>query len=385
MALFFAVVAGTAASILLDLLPSEATSLRLARRDVEASQVCEAGFRDCEAWISYQLKQDLEPLVTVSTTRNGLLKDWSWRAQITADPFTPPNPASGLRMYKIEVVASWENLPKRKLLCWLQAGVNFTKYAVFTNNTPPPGWTSFFMRYNQTAVDGSFRTNGRVRLSIPTNFFSGPIQANKGFVGMVTASGNTGVGDGIEYDIAAPSTAQHYDRMSTLGRPGFQTGAAPMAMPASPVPYANAAYGSVPPSSPPAGVSVNSSGGIYVKGTIDSLVLSVDLMGNSVYTITQGGVTTKVTRVSESPVGPAPVGTRLVERGSVQTVVPNLGTGVLYATDGISAVNGTVRGSNTIPWPRTSATIRTSKSPAASFEPIPFPAPNRLPNATTSG
>ncbi|ODT63375.1 hypothetical protein ABS71_14380 [bacterium SCN 62-11] len=348
LALFFSVAAGTAASVLLDLLPNEATSLRLARRDVEASQVVEAGVRDCMAWISHQLKNDVEPLSTVSTSRNGNLGAWTWAATITADPFTPPNPTSGLRMYKIVSTASWDHQPKRKVVCWLQAGVSFTKYAAFTHNTPPPGWTSFFLRYNQTAVDGAFRTNGRVRLTIPSNFFSGAPPTNQGFLGTVTAAGSTGAGDGIEYPLSAPTGQHDYERMSNQGRSGFLTGAAPMAMPSSTQPYASAAYGSLPPASPPAGVTVNPDGGIYVNGALDSLVLSVDLLGNSVYTMTQGGVTTRVTRVSESPVGPASVGTRLVEQGSVQTVVPNLGSGVLYASEGISAVNGTVRGDNTL-------------------------------------
>lgn len=348
LALFFAVAAGTAASVLLDLLPNEATSLRLARRDIEASQVSEAGVRDCMAWISHRLKNDLEPLTAPSTTRSGSLGKWTWSAVISADPFTPPNPSTGLRMYKIVSTASLDHQPKRKVVCWLQAGVSFTKYAAFTHNTPPPGWTSFFLRHNQTAVDGAFRTNGRVRLTIPSAFFGGVTPVNKGFLGTVTSAGTTGAGDGMEYVDQAPSTQHHYERMSSHGRSGFMTGAAPMAMPSSPQPYANAAYGSVPPASPPAGVSVNPDGGIFVNGAVDSLVLSVDLLGNSVYTITQGGVTTRVTRVSESPVGPAGLGSRLVEQGSVQTVVPNLGSGVLYATEGIGAVNGTVRGDNTL-------------------------------------
>lgn len=348
LALFFTVAAGTAASVLLDLLPNEASSLRLARRDVEASQVVEGGVRDCMAWISYQLKNDVEPLTTVSLNRNGTLGAWNWTATITADATTPPNPPAGLRMYKLECTALWDHQPKRKVLCWLQAGVSFSKYAAFTHNTPPPGWMSFFLRHNQTAVDGSFRTNGRVRLSIPSTYFTGAPPVNKGFLGTVTSAGTTGVGDGIEYPVAAPDGAPDYERMNSSGRSGFLTGAAPMAMPASPLPYANAAYGSLPPATPPAGVTVNPDGGIYVNGAVDSLVLSVDLLGNSVYTITQGAVITKVTRVSESPVGPAPLGSRLVERGASQTVVPNVGTGVLYASDGISAVNGTVRGSNTL-------------------------------------
>ena len=348
MALFFAVVAGTAASILLDLLPNEAGSLRLARRDVEGSQAAEAGVRDCMAWISHQLKADLEPLSTVSTTRNGSIGDWKWTAIITADPFTPPNPAAGLRMYKIESTAWWDFKPKRKVLCWLQAGVSFTKYAAFTQTTPPPDWSSFILRPDQTAVDGAFRTNGMVRLSIPSSVFSGPTPTNRSFLGMLTAAGSTGAGDGIEYPIAAPTTAAHYDRLSSLGRPGFLTGAAPMEMPASPAPFADSAFGSAVPSTPPPRVTVNPNGGIFVNGTVDSLLLSVDIGGNSVYTINQGGVVTRVTRASETAVGPAPIGSRLVEQGVTQTVVPQLGSGILYATNGISAVNGTVRGPNTL-------------------------------------
>lgn len=347
-ALLFSVITATVALMLLDLLPSEATSLRLARRDVEASQAAEAGVRDCMAWISFQLKANVEPLSTPTLTRSGSLANWSWSAVITADPQTPPNPPVGLRMYRVDSTALWDGQPRRKIVCWLQAGTSFAKYAAFTHNTPPVGWTSFLLRDNQTAVDGAFRTNGTFKLDIKSTYFSSPFPSNRSFLGMVSAAGSTGVGDGIDYLDASPSTTSDYNRMSALGRPGFQIGVNPMAMPASSQIFADSAWGGTAPPAPPAGVTVNPSGGVFVDGPVDSLVLSVDGGGNSVYSITQGGTVTTITRVSDTAVGPAPVGSRLVQVGATQTVVPGLGSGVLYATGDINAVNGTVKGPNTV-------------------------------------
>ncbi|MBT9588233.1 hypothetical protein IV102_33155 [bacterium] len=348
LALFFTIVAGTAALILLELLPSEASSLRVARRDVEATQAADAGVRDCMAWISFQLKNNIEPLSTPTLARSGTIGSWNWQALISADSQTPPNPQVGIRMYKVESTARWDSIPKRKIVCWLQAGTSFSKYAAFTHVTPPPGWTSFILRDNQTAVDGSFRTNGVLKLDIPPAYFGSAFPANRSFLGMVTASGSSGSGDGITYLNASPSSASNYDRMNSLGKPGFQIGVSPMAVPAGPQPFANAAWGGTAPPTPPVGVTVNPAGGIFVDGVVDSLALSLDAGGNSVYTITQGATVTKVTRVSDTPVGLAPVGTRLVQVGASQSVVPGLGTGVFYATGDVAAVNGTVKGDNTI-------------------------------------
>jgi hypothetical protein len=350
MALFFTVLATTGSLILINVMPSGAASLRALRRDVETNQVAEAGIRDCSAWISYQLKNNIEPLTTPTTTRTGSLGMYNWSAVITADSQTPPSVPSpiGLRMYKVESTVSASGTPKRRVTCWLQAGTNFTKYAAFTEQTALPGWVNYGLYKNQRTVEGAFRTNGILKLWIPSGYYGGV--TTPAFNGLVSTSGTTGVGDGIDYaiGISGPSNASEYHDLHTLGKPGLAVGVSPMFMPTGPQALANAAWGGTSPATIPAGVTVNPAGGVSVGGDINDMVLSVDAGSNPVITITQGGTTTKVTRVTDTAVGGAPVGSRLVQVGATSTVVPGLGSGVVYSSGDILKLKGTNKGATTI-------------------------------------
>jgi hypothetical protein len=347
LALFFTVIAITASTALLNLIPSEAASLKIVRRDVEANQACEAGVRDWMAFISHQLKNSAEPLSTPSATRSGTLGRWSWSAVATADPSTPPHPRAGLRMYRVESTALWDGTPKRRVTAWLQGGVNFTKYAAFTGHTPPPGLATFVGIKDQTTVEGAFRTNGQLRLSLPSAYWTGSF-TNTSFTGLLSASGVATSSDGIDYFMTAPSSLSDYNRMNRLGKSGFEIGASPMALPSGPQPFANSAWGGPPPITPPPGITVNPTGGIYITGTVNKMDLGVDGGGNPYAVFRQGATTTKVTRVTDNPVAGVPVGSRAVEVGGVTTAVSGLGTGTIYASGDILELAGTNKYATTI-------------------------------------
>jgi hypothetical protein len=350
MALFFTVLATTGSLILINVMPSGAASLRLLRRDVESNQAAEAGIRDCSAWISHQLKNNIEPLTTATTTRTGSLGVYSWSAVITADSQTPPSvpTPNGIRMYKVESTVSTNGTPKRRVTCWLQAGTNFTKYAAFTENTPSAGLVNFAIYKNQQTVDGAFRTNGTFKLAIPTGYYGGV--TTPAFNGLLSASGSTGLGDGIDYSagIAGPTTAAQYQDLHKMGKPGFAVGISAMNMPTGTSVIKDSAWGGTAPGTIPAGVTVNPSGGVAIGGDVNDLVLSVDGGSNPVVTITQGATITKVTRVTDSPVGGAPIGSRLVQVGATSTVVAGLGTGVVFSSGDILQLKGTNKGATTI-------------------------------------
>jgi hypothetical protein len=350
MALFFTVLATTGSLILINVMPSGAASLRLLRRDVESNQAAEAGIRDCSAWISHQLKNNIEPLTTATTTRTGSLGSYSWSAVITADSQTPPSvpTPNGIRMYKVESTVSTNGTPKRRVTCWLQAGTNFTKYAAFTENTPTASFVNFFIYKNQQTVDGAFRTNGTLKVGIPTGYYGGV--TTPAFNGLLSASGSTGIGDGIDYSmgLSGPTTATEYQDLHKLGKPGFAVGISPMNVPTGTAPIKDSAWGGTAPGTIPAGVTVNPSGGVAIGGDVDDMVLSVDGGSNPVVTITQGATVTKVTRVTDSPVGGAPVGSRLVQVGATSTVVAGLGTGVVFSSGDVRQLKGTNKGATTI-------------------------------------
>ena len=353
MALFFTVLATTGSLILINVMPSGAASLRLLRRDVETNQVAEAGIRDCSAWISHQLQNNIEPLTTPTTTRSGSLGMYTWSAVITADSQTPPSVPTpvGLRMYKVESTVSASGTPKRRVTCWLQAGTNFTKYAAFTENTPAVGHMNFGLYKNQQTVDGAFRTNGTLKLAIPPGYYGGITLP--AFNGQMSATGSTGLGDGIDYSQgipgpAGPTAPAQYKDLHSTGKPGFAVGVSPMSMPTGTAAIASSAWGGTAPATIPAGVTVNPSGGVAIGGDVDAMVLSVDGGSNPVVTITQGATITKVTRVTDSPVGGAPIGSRLVQVGATSTVVAGLGTGVVFTSGDIRQLKGTNKGATTI-------------------------------------
>lgn len=351
LAMFFSVVAATGALGLIMLLPSESASLRVARIDEESSRVAEAGVRDCMAWMSYELQIGNEPLTSPSLTRTGSLAEWTWSTDIVADPQTPPNPRGGLRMYKLISTASLGGRPRRRTTCWVQAGETLSKYAYLNNAGGGPLW-DFMLLPGINTVEGPMHNNGYFKLVVPSSTFVGPIGPVLPLNGRLTSSGAYALRpDGFEYftggGFSAPSSSTDYDHLNKLGRSGFQAGVDPVAFPSTTSALAEAAWGGAPPTTPPPGVTVNPTGGVFIQGDVDEMTFSV-VGGNSVVMLRQGATVTTITRTTDTPVGPAPLNSRLVQVGASTTVVPGLGSGVYYANGDILGLSGVVRGKNTV-------------------------------------
>jgi hypothetical protein len=84
-------------------------------------------------------------------------------------------------------------------------------------------------------------------------------------------------------------------------------------------------------------------GGIYVQGTLDKAVLSVDASGNQVYTLTQGANTTTIT------VNRTTNQTTYKKNSGGPTVYTGVPRGVLYVNGTISDLGGPARSGATIP------------------------------------
>jgi hypothetical protein len=348
LALFFTVIATTAALGLVEILPSESASLKMSRLDEDSTRAAEAGIRDCMAWMSRQLNIGNEPLSSPTLTRNGTSNGWDWAVTITADPNTPPHPRAGQRMYKLVSVASHSGTPRRRITAWIQGGETLAKYA-FLNNAPDESGTWDLMVVpNVRTVDGPVHSEGMFKMIVVAGTMAGSIPPLNG---KLTSSGVFPSSDGFQYysggGYEAPSSPEQYERLNVLGRSGFQAGVDPLPVPTSAGPLAEAAYGSTPPATPAMAVTVLPTGGTYVAGDVDDLQFSV-VDGNQVMTIRQGADTTQVTRVYETSVGGASIGQRLVVRNGTPELVDGLGSGVFYSTGNVLAVSGKIRGKNTV-------------------------------------
>lgn len=348
LALFFTVIATTAALGLVEILPSESASLKMSRLDEDSTRTAESGIRDCMAWMSRQLAIGNEPLSTPTLTRTGSLNGWDWSVTITADANTPPNPRAGQRMYKLVSVASHSGVARRRITAWIQGGETLAKYAFLNNAADHSNTWDLMVVPNTRTVDGPVHSEGMFKIIVVAGTMAG---SQAPLNGKLTSSGVFPSSDGFQYysgaGYEAPSTPEQYERLNVLGRSGFQAGVDPLPVPTSAAPLAQAAYGSTPPATPAQPVTVNPTGGTYIDGDVDELLFSV-VDGNLVTTIRQGADTTQVTRVFETSVGGASVGQRLVERNGTPETVDGLGSGVIYSTGNVLAVKGKIRGKNTL-------------------------------------
>lgn len=348
LALFFTVIATTAALGLVEILPSESASLRMSRLDEDSTRAAEAGIRDCMAWMSRQLSIGNEPLTSPTLVRTGTSNGWDWSVTITADPNTPPHPRAGQRMYKMVSLASHSGTARRRITAWIQGGETLAKYAFLNNAVDETGTWDLMVVPNVRTVDGPVHSEGMFKMIVVAGTMAGSIPPLNG---KLTSSGVFPSSDGFQYFPGAgyesPSTPEQYDRLNVLGRSGFQAGVDPLPVPTSAGPLAEAAYGGTPPGSPAQAVTVNPTGGTYIAGNVDDMTFSV-VDGNMVTTIKQGADTTQVTRVYETSVGGAAVGQRLVVRNGTPETVDGLGSGVIFSTGDILALKGNIRGKNTV-------------------------------------
>lgn len=350
LALLFTVMATTAALMLTQLLPRDALSNRLATRDLTGTLVAEAGIRDIMARFASRLQAGVEPLSTATASFDGTFAGWNWKVQAAADSQTPPVGGGGLRMYKLRSVASLDGKERREVLCWLQAGETMAKYALFLDQGSPSLW-DLLAAPGVTTLKGPFHHNGTLKIAVPDPVYTsnGP----KPFIGKVSSAGfDAGSPDGFTYmtttGYSAPySSANGYDKLNGEGRNGMEAGVAPLPMPTSSLRLKEAAWGSSAPATPPSGVTVNPAGGVYIGGDADKVEMKV-VNGNAETTITQGGTISTVTRVTDTAVGAAPIGSRRLVVNGTESVVPGLGSGVTFCTGNIASLKGTNKGAQTL-------------------------------------
>lgn len=174
---------------------------------------------------------------------------------------------------------------------------------------------------------------------------------------------------------AAPGTTVTTIDSTPWGRrPGFQAGIDPVAMPRFSSAHRSCSLGRHSPDHPSGRGDPQSLGFVQRDYQV--------VAGNPVVTITEGSTVTTVTSVTDTPVGAAGVGTRLIQAGSTSTVVAGPGNGILYANGDISSLAGVIKGRSTV------ATNfrpgRIWKSPATSPATTPFPGFRLLFAATNS-
>ena len=350
LALFFSVISIGAAYGLLILMPSEGASSYVFRRDVEATTAADAGIRDTMAFISDKLANNQEPVISISSiplVRSGTIGQWNWSTEVYPDIQTPPYPPSGIRMYKLVSTALHSGRARRRITAWVEGGTPMSRFAMFTNSTAASTLTDYgIISGNQ--IEGPVHSNHILRIGIGKSFFTIMPWAKTGFNSRVTSAAvEPSTPDGVFYNDAYnpgdSSPYKHpvdgYDRLLTLGRTALQTGVQPIAYPNDPSIQAKAAWGGPLPPIAPAGVTVNPSGGVFVNGDVDSMVLGVDGSGNPTTTIKQGG---SITIVTDMP------GMRQVQKGALISTVTGSGTGVIFSSGNISALKGTVKGKKTI-------------------------------------
>ncbi|MGE0493042.1 MAG: hypothetical protein AB7S38_27770 [Vulcanimicrobiota bacterium] len=336
---------GLAAGFML-VVPTDLAAATKNRIDTEASLAADAGVRDSMAWIAHTLANAGEPCntVTPSPVRTGSLGNWDWSCQIEADPQTPPNGIDTIRLYRLTSRASRDGGDRWQIVAWVQAGQSFAEFGEFTDLSSGGLWDVVIGQGWKS--EGPVHHNGVLRMYISQSYFTGPAPATPAIDGRITSSGvDASSPDGIHYyssSNAPYSYGDGYDRLVTGGLSEVQAGVAPIPMPTSAIAQASAAWGGNPPPAPPAGVTVNPAGGVFIDGDVDAMTMNVNGSGNFVLTIVQAGQTTTVEEDSVSS-------TRIVTPPSGAPVtVPGMGTGVIFSNGNIASFSGTNKNAHTV-------------------------------------
>lgn len=328
------------------ILPQDLAQATRSVTDASACLAAEAGIKDTMAWMSTELASGSEPCTSTvpSPTRTGTIGEWSWSCLVEADPQTPPHGVDVIRLYRLESTASLDGEEAWRIEAWVQAGQSFARFAEYTNISSSTLWDHLIVP--GWKLEGPVHTNGVLRLWIQPPFFGGAPPAQAAFSGELTSAGSSSSSpDGVVYQSSSGAPynyADGYDRLLAGGRTALATGVPPKAMPTSSFAQAAAAWGGNPPATPPAGVSVNATGGVFIHGDVTNMTLGFSGSGNSLLTINQGG---QITTVEEDPSSNQRIVT--LPDGTVQNVT-GIGSGVIFATGDINGLSGTNKGAHTI-------------------------------------
>lgn len=203
-----------------------------------------------------------------------------------------------------------------------------------------------------------FMSRDRIRGPVHTNNSNGAI-TNIDWSGVtqpIFESTVTMAGASANYSPSAPTTDANYDSIFKLGRSALKLDEDRIELPTSSSQQQDAAWGATSGFPSSTGVSIPTSGGIYVKGDA-SITLSVNGSSKQVFTIKQGSTTSTVT-VDLSAM------TTTLKVGSTTTTRANVGTGVVFVDGDVTSLSGTVLDNVTTG----STTVRSAYTIAASID-----------------
>ena len=230
---------------------------------------------------------------------------------------------------------------------------SLTDYLMFIDTfTTPSGGAIWFT--SNTNFDGRVHTNGEFRFAYKPTFQDLVTSAN----GKSWYNNN-----GSPKELAADYNGS-VDVPKFYG--GFTRGVATIPLPTNSFNQQSAALGLATTGSAPSNVEINTvlgtgngtspppngvyvvktagavTGGIYVQGGLDQMLMNLDGSGNQVYSMKQGSTTTTITLKRST-------GQTVVKVGSgVATTYPGLPLGVAYVMGGISDLRGPDRSSGNV-------------------------------------
>ncbi len=240
---------------------------------------------------------------------------------------TPDIGNGGFTLKKYKIVASGSIYGRTEQVELILRQQSFGRYAYFTNREVSSigGGRIWFISADKIRGPAHSNNVGGSNFQINWGASPGPI-----FEDMVT-----GAGPRMDYAPTNPSTEPQFLQVYRTGSRGYQVGVDRISLPSSSDVQKEAAWGGSSGFPGATGVYVPVNGGIYVVG--DSTVqLQVDGSGNQVFRITQGVTITTVTvdlaaNERRVQVGLGPV-----------TTVPGRGSGVLYSSNHITSLSGTI-------------------------------------------
>ncbi len=291
-----------------------------------AFNVAESGVERGSRWLE---DQPYPPAGTATLTpfgTNQALGAGTYTVQIVPEP---NNSNAILKAYKIISTGTIYGQKERVEVFMRQQ--SFGRYAYFTDSetSSVSGGRIWFFRGDKIRGPAHSNNNGGSNFQIDWQNSTEPI-----FEDIVTAVGNS-----MNYNPSNPTTEAQFLKIYRDGSRGYRLGVDRIPMPSSSDIQRDAAWGansSFPGSN---GVFVPANGGIYIRGD-SAVTLSVE-SGNQVFSVVQGSTTTKITVNLAA-------NTRTVKVGSASaTTVSGSGTGVLFTTGHITALQGTI-GNNVV-------------------------------------
>ncbi|MEW6280870.1 MAG: hypothetical protein AB1758_19805, partial [Candidatus Eremiobacterota bacterium] len=314
------------------------------KMETTSALVADAGIQYAIAYLEDRLERSLEPVPGTRTTLTLRSQDlrtdmngWEWQVTVIPDEETPPVGTNPRRAYTLESRAVFSNKVYRVVTTSL-VQESFVRYARFTDRWPD----AIGVWAGAQHFTGPFHSNTDIRVGIHAGYYND--ESEQLFQSTVTSV------RGIVYQADTfeppPSTPQQFRRLYDIPRePGTVD---PVQVPWDSNMIRRNCYPGQDPTAD--GVHVNApggrvAGGIFMRGTVDELVLGVE-GGNPTQTITINGKRYKVVELGDRDTGR----TRVTDLSNGQVIVDAQGhpNGTLFATGDIKSLHGINKGRHTI-------------------------------------